>query len=240
MPDQTRLHYQEELECARDQGARRARPGRPVPGSRHGGGRAPGRRAGRAGRRRRRPDRRPLPRGSPGDPHPARHPGSRRHRPAPDLGAAPRHEVHGADGRPVREHREADPADRPRRAAALGDARPHPARWASRSARRSPSASRAFEGRDVELARDLVRQDDLVDDAQQGVLPDRGGGRRGQGHARVGDDDDARRPRPRAHRRQRGRHRRAGRVRRHRASSASSRTRRTPGRLRAPRHNRRR
>ena len=32
-------------------------------------------------------------------------------------------------------------------------------------------AKKAFEARDVELARDLVRQDDLIDDAQQGVLP---------------------------------------------------------------------
>ena len=51
---------------------------------------------------------------------------------------------------------------------------------------------------------------------QPRVLPDRDRDRRQQGPPRVGDDDDARRPRARADRRQRGRHRRAGRLPRHR------------------------
>ena len=77
-------------------------------------------------------------------------------------------------------------------------------------------AKRAFEERDVELARDLVRQDDLIDNLNKEcfqIAIEIGDDAR---PPRVGDDDDARRPGARADRRQRRRHRRAGRLRRHR------------------------
>ncbi len=38
-------------------------------------------------------------------------------------------------------------------------------------------AKKAFEGRDVELARDLVRQDDLIDNLNKECFTDRGSGR---------------------------------------------------------------
>ena len=91
-------------------------------------------------------------------------------------------------------------------------------------------SKKAFEARDVELARDLVRQDDVVDDLNKECF---------RIAVEVGGDKDMRewaltmmlrRPRARAHRRQRRRHRRAGGLRRHRACSASSRTPRTPAR----------
>ena len=76
-------------------------------------------------------------------------------------------------------------------------------------------AKQAFSLRDVELAEDLVRQDEQVNCLNREMLPPRGGDRDGRRPARVGDDDDARFPRSGADRRQRGGHRRAGRVRRH-------------------------
>ena len=75
-------------------------------------GQLPGRRAGRDGRRRRRPDRRPLPRGAPGDPVAAGPPGAGGRRPADRRGAAAHHPLRRADGRPVREHRQAGAAVR--------------------------------------------------------------------------------------------------------------------------------
>ena len=78
-------------------------------------------------------------------------------------------------------------------------------------------AKKAFEGRDVELARDLVRQDDLIDNLNKECF--RIAVQVGEDHdtSRVGDDDDAGRAGARADRRQRRGYRRAGRLRRHRA-----------------------
>ncbi len=78
-------------------------------------------------------------------------------------------------------------------------------------------AKKAFEARDIELARDLVRQDDLIDDLNKECFQIAVEVGEDDGHPRMGDDDDAGRPRDRADRRQRRRHRRAGRLRRHRA-----------------------
>ena len=78
-------------------------------------------------------------------------------------------------------------------------------------------AKRAFEERDVEMARDLVRQDDVVDNLNRECFRPGAGDRRRRRQARVGDDDAAGGAGDRADRRQRGRHRRAGRLRRHRA-----------------------
>ena len=92
---------------ARGAGARRARHGRRGAGPHDGGARAPGHRARVAGRAGRRPARRALSRGPPGDPVAAGAPGARGRRPAGRGGAAARHPVGRADGRPVREHRQA-------------------------------------------------------------------------------------------------------------------------------------
>ena len=62
------------------------------------------------GGRRRRPDRRALPGGPPGDPVAAGPPGAGGRRPADRRRAAARDPLHRADGRPVREHRQAGPA----------------------------------------------------------------------------------------------------------------------------------
>ena len=66
--------------------------------------------------RRRRPHRRPLPGGAPEPDHAAGDAVAGGDRPAADLGPAARAEEHRADGRPVREHLQADPADRQRAA----------------------------------------------------------------------------------------------------------------------------
>ena len=76
-------------------------------------------------------------------------------------------------------------------------------------------AKQAFSLRDVALAEDLVRQDEQVNCPQPRVLQARGRDRDRRRPPRVGDEHDARIPRPGAHRRQRGGHRRAGRLRRH-------------------------
>ncbi len=121
MPNGIRVEYQEELENLEasalgglDLVTRGAGPDRR-------GGRAPGRRAGPDRDRRRRPHRRPLPRGPSGADHPARDPVTGGDRPAPDLGPAPRPQERRADGGPVREHLQGDPAHRQRAARRPGD-----------------------------------------------------------------------------------------------------------------------
>ena len=73
------------------------------------------------------------------------------------------------------------------------------------------------------LARDLVRQDDVVDNLNKECFQLALEIGDDADTPRVGDDDDARRARHRADRRQRRRHRRAGRIRRDRDCSGSSR-----------------
>ena len=201
--------------------ARGERPRRPRPGQRRarahpGGGRAPGRRAGPAGRRRRRPHRRPLPGGPPGADHAARDAVAGGDRPAPDLGPPARAEERRADGRPVREHLQADPADRQRAAGRRGDGEADPD-----DGQAGPHADRPVQAR--------LRRTRRRDGARPGppgrrrrqpqprVLPAGARDRRRRRPARVGDDDAARGAGDRADRRQRRRHRRAGRLRRHRA-----------------------
>ena len=82
-----------------------------------------------------------------------------RRRPAPGGGAAAHDQAHRAHGRPVREHRQADPAVRPRAAGPRRACSSTLAGWAPSPARRSSSRKAAFAGRDVGLAEDLVRQD---------------------------------------------------------------------------------
>ncbi|CAA9520043.1 MAG: Phosphate transport system regulatory protein PhoU, partial [uncultured Solirubrobacterales bacterium] len=192
-----------------------ARHGRRSAGADARGGAAPGRRARLVCDRRRRPHRRALPRGAPGHPLPDGPPGSRGLRPAADRRTARPHSQLRAHGRPVRQYLEARAAGGPRAAGRGGD----------------PHADRA-DGAPGDLAGGSV---------QAGVLPARRPARRGSRppgrrdrpsqprdllarppvgrrprRARVGRDDDARRPLDRARRRQRGRHRRADRVRGHR------------------------
>ena len=89
---------------------------------------------------------------------------------------------HRADGGPVREYRQGHPPDRPRRSGARRDDR---AGRADGQAGRTmcSQAKKAFEARDVELARDLVRQDDLIDDLNKEVF---------QLAVQVGEDVDTR------------------------------------------------
>ena len=106
------------------------------------------------GHRRRRPRRRALPRGPPGHPVAARAAGAGRGRPAARRGAAARDQARRAHGRPVREHRQADPALGPRAAGArrrcsstlLRDGR-------AARARRSCRPSAASPMRDVDAGR---------------------------------------------------------------------------------------
>ena len=106
----TRHAFHEELEQPREPGAGRAGHDRGDARARARGAQAPGRRAGPDRHRRRRSHRRALPRGAPGHPHPARHPGPGRDRPAHGRRAAARDQARRAHGRPVREHRQAHPA----------------------------------------------------------------------------------------------------------------------------------
>ena len=71
-------------------------------------------------------------------------------------------------------------------------------------------AKQAFLLRDVALAEDLVRQDEEINQLNKDCFQPRGRDRHRPGRARVGDDDDARRPRDRADRRQRCRRGGAG------------------------------
>ena len=120
-------------------------------------------------------------------------PGAGRQRPAHGRRAAARDQARRAHGRPVREHRQADPAHRPRAAGdeeMLASSRAHGRAGASEVRQ----AKQAFELRDVDLAQDLVRQDDEINRLNREVFRmARGDGRR-RGPPRVGHDDDASSP----------------------------------------------
>ena len=78
-------------------------------------------------------------------------------------------------------------------------------------------AKQAFELRDVGLAQDLVRQDEVINQLNREVFRMASAREGRRGPPRVGDDHGAGRPRARARGRQRRRHRRAGGVRGDRA-----------------------
>ena len=73
----------------------------------------------------------------------------------------PHHQAHRAHGRSVREHGEARAAGGPR--AACGRGHPRPDRAHAQARQQVIQCGQAFERRDVDMARDLVRQDDEID-----------------------------------------------------------------------------
>ena len=99
--------------------------------------------------RRRRPHRRPLPRGAPGDPVAARAPGAGGRRPAARRRAAARDQARRAHGRPVREHRQADPARRATSRRSSPSCSRRCCGWAAPRALEVVEAKLAFQGRDV-------------------------------------------------------------------------------------------
>ena len=126
-----------------------------------------------------------------GDPLAARAAGAGGRRPAARRGAAARDQAHRAHGRPVREHRQADPAVRPRAAGARGDPRRASLRMgALRALGGRPGQARAFAERDVALAEDLVRQDREINRLNREIFRARDRDRRRPRHARVGDAHD--------------------------------------------------
>ena len=117
----------------------------------------------------RRRGRRALPRGPPVDPHPARDPGAGRHRPAADRRPPAPDEGDRADGRSVREHREGDSAHRPRSARRRAH-RQDIVTMGKQVRTQLSQAKRAFADRDVDMARDLVLQDDVVDNLNKEIF----------------------------------------------------------------------
>ena len=107
-----------------------------------------------------------------------------RQRPAPGRGAAPHDHAHRAHRRPVREHRQAGAAD----GRAARRARTRSWRRSRRPANQArdqiKQAQVAFEQRNLNLAENLVSQDDVIDRAEPPGLPRGGRDRRRRPHAR--------------------------------------------------------
>ena len=210
-----RQQFQEELQQLEAAGARGDRSRRHDARPHARGARASGHRARVDRHPRRRPHRRALPRGPAGDPVAAGAAGAGRVRPAAGRRAAARDQARGADGRPVREHRQDAAGGGLRPAQGRGRCSSSSSRWAGSRAREVEQCKQAFLLRDVAVAEDLVRQDLEINRLEPLRVRARGRDRHRRRPARVGDVDDARRARAGADRRQRRGHRRAGRVRRH-------------------------
>ena len=88
-----------------------------------------------------------------------------------------------ADGRSVREHLQGHPADRARGAGSTAEMIERILLMGKQARSMLSQAKKAFERRDVELARDLVRQDDLIDNLNKECF---------QIAVQVGEDQDTR------------------------------------------------